>query len=555
MFAWMSWNSYGLVLNDADDQSSNLAFSVEQFVARTIETVDLSLQMTVEEVEGARLRTRADIETLLGERLKHAPQITGLAVIGADGRLRAGAGPYLAAGTELSGTPYLRSAREHDGLQFALGDPAGRHGDVKQIIISRRFLRRDGSVAGVVAATLNSDYLQQFFYSLKIGEQGIIALSLEDGTEIARRPYIEDFIGRNFAATPIFRQWLPVASSGVFPMRYQDDGVWRVVGYQRVEKLPLVVQVALSRAETLAHWRSRTWLQGGVLAALLLVFGIAAVALHRQLAARLLAHAQLRETVGELERSRLAAEEASRVKSEFMAHMSHELRTPLNAIIGFSEMIREALIGPVSARYRDYARDIHSSGSHLLRLINDVLDLSKVEAGKLELKDETVDLAMLIDECRRLFAERVATGGLRLAIELAPNLPLLRADELRLKQILLNLLSNSVKFTAAGGRITLGAARNWDGGVALTIADTGIGMTPEEVPLALEPFRQLDSAFNRRFEGTGLGLPLARRLAELHGGTLAIDSARDAGTTVTLTLPASRVIEPTVIPFASNALS
>jgi signal transduction histidine kinase len=316
-----------------------------------------------------------------------------------------------------------------------------------------------------------------------------------------------------------------------------------------VEKLPLVVHVALSRDEALAHWRGTTLAQGGVGVVLLAAFCLLAALLHRELQGRMLAHGQLHTTVNELERARLVAEESNRVKSQFVAHMSHELRTPLNAIIGFSEMIRDALIGPLAARYRDYARDIHSSGAHLLRLINDVLDLSKVEAGRVDLHEEMVDLVKLTEDCRRLVADSVKAGRLELSIELAPHLPLIRGDELRLKQILLNLLSNAVKFTAAGGRIALTAATTVEGGVAVSVADTGIGMAPEEIPVALEPFRQLDGAFNRRFEGTGLGLPLARRLAELHAATLSLSSVKGRGTIATLTLPANRVVERTAAPF------
>ncbi len=544
MFAWMSWNSYWIVVSDTDDLSSNLALSVEQFVARTIETVDLTLQTVADEVEAARSRARPDIEALLDERLRRTPQLTGLAAYGGDGRLRAGIGPFFAAGNTSGDAAALRAADDGDGLRILLIEH-------KQIVLRRRFKRGDGSVA----ATLNGDYLQQFFYHLRIGEEGVIALAAEDGTLLARKPYVESLVGENFGASPLFRQWLPIASAGVFPMRDETDGRWRVVAYQTVEKLPLVVEVALARDEALVHWRSRALLQGGVAAVLLLILGIGATMLHRELGARLLAHARLRDTVTELERARRVAEEASRVKSEFMAHMSHELRTPLNAIIGFSEAIRDALMGPVSARYRDYARDIHSSGSHLLHLIKDILDLSKVEAGRIELREEIVDLATLVDDCRRFFAERAAAGGLKLTVRVASDLPRLLGDEMRLKQILLNLLSNAVKFTGPGGRIMLEAARTALGGVAFSVGDTGIGMAPEEVPLALEPFRQLDGAFNRRFEGTGLGLPLARQLAELHGGSLTIDSAKDRGTTVTVTLPAGRVVDPTVIPFAGEAVS
>jgi signal transduction histidine kinase len=325
-------------------------------------------------------------------------------------------------------------------------------------------------------------------------------------------------------------------------MRYESDGLWRIVGYQKVEKLPLVVQVALSRDEALANWSRITWLQAGAGTLILAILGMMAFGLNRQLQARMLAHSQLRETVRELENSRIAAEESSRVKSQFMANMSHELRTPLNAIIGFSEVIRDALVGPVAARYKDYARDIHSSGRHLLGLINDVLDLSKIELGRLELHEEPVAVAKVVNDCERLISERVRASNLELAIDLPADLPLLRGDELRLKQVVLNLLSNAVKFTPIGGRITLSARLTAESGIILAVSDTGIGMKPEEIPIALEPFRQIDSALNRRYEGTGLGLPLARTLVELHGGTLSISSTPGQGTTVTVALPAARVI-------------
>jgi signal transduction histidine kinase len=223
--------------------------------------------------------------------------------------------------------------------------------------------------------------------------------------------------------------------------------------------------------------------------------------------------------------------------------MSHELRTPLNAIIGFSEVIRDARMGPVDARYRDYARDIHNSGDHLLRLINDVLDLAKVEAGRLELHEEPLDLRKLFLDCSRLTADRLADGRLEFASTLPTEPPQILGDELRLKQILLNLLSNAIKFTPPGGRISLSATVIAEG-LAMAVSDTGIGMDPNEIAIALEPFRQVDGAFARRFEGTGLGLPLAQRLAELHGGRLAVTSSKGSGTVATLYLPPRRVLAP-----------
>jgi len=233
---------------------------------------------------------------------------------------------------------------------------------------------------------------------------------------------------------------------------------------------------------------------------------------------------------------------ASRAKSEFLANMSHELRTPLNAILGFSELIRGELLGPVGTpRYRDYASDIYESGQHLLQIINDVLDMSKIEVGKLVLREDPIEVASVVRASTALVAQRAVMSGIVLTTEVPEDLPILIADELRLKQILLNLLSNAIKFTRREGRATVGASVRPDGSFTIWVADTGIGMTKGEIALALEPFRQIDSDLARKYEGTGLGLPLARALVEMHGGRLEIASTPGVATTVTVSLPAARV--------------
>ena len=245
----------------------------------------------------------------------------------------------------------------------------------------------------------------------------------------------------------------------------------------------------------------------------------------------------------DLRRAKDEAELASRSKTEFLANMSHELRTPLNAIIGFSDILIGQIFGPLSdARYADYARDIRDSGLHLLTLINDVLDIAKVEFGKVELLEETVDIVAVIESCLRLVRERAQTAGIQLDQALPPGLPCLLGDGRRLKQILLNLLSNSVKFTAAGGRVTISASHDADG-FRLAVVDTGIGIAADDLETALRPFGQIDSRLARKYQGTGLGLPLARSMAELHGGRLELRSAPGEGTTATLWLPPSRVLD------------
>jgi signal transduction histidine kinase len=236
------------------------------------------------------------------------------------------------------------------------------------------------------------------------------------------------------------------------------------------------------------------------------------------------------------------ADLANRAKSEFLANISHELRTPLNAVLGFSEVICHEMFGPVGVtRYKEFAQDIHDSGMHLLSIINDILDLAKIEAGRLELHDELISVEALFDAVQRIVRERVRNAGLRIAAEIAPDLPPIRADQRALKQILLNLLSNAVKFTPAGGQITLQATVEPDGGVAFRVRDTGIGIAAGDLSKALEPFGQVDSSLARKYEGAGLGLPISRALVELHRGRFALASEPGVGTTVTFSLPPDRI--------------
>ncbi len=254
-----------------------------------------------------------------------------------------------------------------------------------------------------------------------------------------------------------------------------------------------------------------------------------------------------RRRVQDAERRALqAAADAARAKSDFLANMSHELRTPLNAIIGFSEMMGAQMLGPLSDRYREYANDITGSARHLLALISDVLDLSKVEAGRMDLADDAVDIAEVTHACVTMIAPQAEQGRLAVRTDFPVDLPRLRGDRRRIVQIVLNLLTNAVKFTPAGGSVELGARRE-RGGLTVTIADTGIGIAAEDIPRVMQDWGQAHSELSRSGEGTGLGLPLSRRLMELHGGTLQLQSQPGVGTTVSLWFPADRVMaEPAV---------
>jgi len=246
----------------------------------------------------------------------------------------------------------------------------------------------------------------------------------------------------------------------------------------------------------------------------------------------------------ELTKALVHAEAAAVAKSQFLANMSHELRTPLNAIIGFSELILTEIFGTIgSPKYRNYVQDVHSSGQHLLAIINDILDLSCIDANKLALRDEDVMLGPLLESTVRMLRGVADAAGVQIVLTPLPEgLPMLRSDPNRVRQILVNLIGNSIKFTPAGGHITVRV--QLDGGMTILIEDTGIGMAAGDIPKAMELFGQIASPLTRSRDGAGLGLPLSRSLMEAHGGALSIDSTLGLGTRVTVAFPTERLVGP-----------
>ena len=266
------------------------------------------------------------------------------------------------------------------------------------------------------------------------------------------------------------------------------------------------------------------------------------VASRSELAREVLRH---KATAVMLVEAKDSAEAANRAKTEFLATMSHELRTPLNAVIGFSEMMVEELFGPLGHdNYRGYAKDVQNSGQHLLAIINDILDIAKAESGKVQLTEEILDCQEVIQSVSRLLRPRVDKAGLALVADIASGLPHLRADSRKVKQILLNLLTNAVKFTPSGGRVEISASAEADRGLAIVVSDTGTGIAQEHLAKVLEPFTQVDGSLSRRHEGTGLGLPLVVLMMNQHGGTLQLESGVGKGTTARVTFPPARLVWP-----------
>jgi signal transduction histidine kinase len=286
-------------------------------------------------------------------------------------------------------------------------------------------------------------------------------------------------------------------------------------------------------------------------AMLIVALGLVGALVDHHLADRASREAErLRAYVNELERTRDAlrrtsddlgaADAANNNKAQFLAAMSHELRTPLNAVIGFSEILTLETFGPLGdGRYKEYAHDIHASGAHLLSLINDVLDIARLDDGQLNLTEEPIDMVALVSESVRMMTPQAETAGVVLSNEARGNLPMVFADARRIRQVLLNLISNAVKFTPPGGSVTVRGGLV-EAGLLLNIVDTGIGIAATDIPRAFARFGQVDSTLARKYQGAGLGLPLARDLVELHGGKLTLTSEPTVGTTVTIALPASR---------------
>jgi two-component system cell cycle sensor histidine kinase PleC len=262
---------------------------------------------------------------------------------------------------------------------------------------------------------------------------------------------------------------------------------------------------------------------------------------------------KLQETNAQLLVAQQRSEAASQAKNVFLANMSHELRTPLNAIIGFSEIVRDRMFGSKSPAYFDYAADINNAGVHLLEIINNVLDIAKIESGKMELWESVCDLTGLLEASLRSIKMQANARGIKILRHYPEEAIHVRCDETRLKQAAINILSNAVKFTPEGGLIEIRQELEASGEVRIAVKDTGIGMTAREIEAAFEQFRQIENSLTKRFEGTGLGLPLAKQLTALHGGTIGVSSKPSAGTEVSLRLPAWRVVDACSIEASGKA--
>jgi len=564
--AHMAYRDYQDTLQRRYSMVRDMAKVVDEHVHRAIRGAAISLDQTagmVAEAGGIDAIRDMDHWMRLREAAAHVDGGESLWIFDAQGRSVMESLSYPGRVADVADRDYFRASRESDRL--FIGPAVVSRATEKRMAfsISRPLRDQDGNFIGVVAAGIDVDYLTDFYDLLGFDYNPLIGVYRANGDVVARRPNMREMVGRNVADGILFKTKLKEAPEGLYISPSVLDGASRIAAYRTMRDYGLIVLAGIDETEAFAEWRTRTAytaaeaLLASLVILLTMAWGLRYLDRERR-ATRQLTEArasaeqagaerdQVTRLAAELKRAKEAAETANRGKGEFLASLSHELRTPLNAVIGFSDLIAREAEGPVGAPvYKRFAMNVRDSGQHLLELINEILDHAQAEAGCLRIEEATVDLDAAATFAVRMLTPRAERAGVTLAVSVDPSVRALRADERRLRQILLNLIANAVKYTPSGGSVTVTAGME-AGALEIRVTDTGLGIPAEDIDRVMEPFGRADTATNRRVEGTGLGLPLTRRLVELHGGTLALRSTLGVGTTVTARLPGGRVLPPAV---------
>ncbi|MFZ4540564.1 MAG: sensor histidine kinase [Rickettsiales bacterium] len=534
--AYQASKAYEVSIEEGKLNAQRLTHILSDQVDLTLLGVDLVLNRAAE---------RQYFNTMFGGNLPHdiennfrlwvdeTPQISAMMLISERGVIQVAANKkgydqwYDYTETAINDPAFLQ-LRDDSARNLYIGQQRTRNKAHPQLIVmSRRISKLDGSFGGVILAAIDPNYFSDFFSSVDHGNNRFMALMLKDGNTLftgpggdKNRDNIVDYISEK-ARKETDRHKI------VSDTRSFDNSI-KIFSFAHLKSLPVITAIVIDEADFLSEWHHARMKDISFLA-IFIIFGSVLSYFALNMARQIM----------RVEESEASAILASQAKSEFLANMSHELRTPLNAVIGFSEMLGAGYFGPMNDKQKERVQDINLCGTHLLQLISDILEFSKGEAGKLELHEDEIDVARAVIEAERIVAERAKLKHITVTTEVADHLPLLMADKRKVRQILLNLLSNAIKFTPQHGTITIAAKLDHHRQLHLIVSDTGIGIPEAEIPKALAVFGQVHRSHSH--EGTGLGLPLCKMFAELHGGKLQLTSEVGVGTTVRIIFPENRV--------------
>ncbi len=532
VIAYQAKQSFDNAISESENYAQKLSHILSDHIELTFVAADLTLRRVVErnyfnDLFGGNIPE--DLMQNIRKWVDETPQIAAMLVIDEEGNGLLGAHK---AGYEnwvnyknldFENVGFFQQMRVLNDRYFWISKLKPRDKSAKElVIVSRRISKINGEFGGLVVAAIDPEYFTQFFESIQNYKLSQMQILLGDGTVLVEGPLNDN---PQFPKISQNAERLAKSTSNLIEI----DGQKHVYARNRLRNLPLTVTVMLNESDFLASWWSSRSKDFSFLA-IFLVFGSIlsyfAIAMARQ--------------INRVEKSEAAAVLASQAKSEFLANMSHELRTPLNAIIGFSEMLNSGYFGPLNPKQKERIHDINLCGSHLLQLISDILEFSKGEAGKLDLNEEKIDLGETVNETLRMMNEKIRSKSINVGVEIEKDLPRVWGDKRKIRQILLNLLSNAVKFTPESGNVKVALRLDSQRNMTLIVADTGVGIPIDKIATALSVFGQVHR--EKSHEGTGLGLPLCKMFAELHGGRLAIGSKEGEGTTIRITLPRQRVI-------------
>jgi len=532
-------------LRDAESRLAQLNLVLTEQVERSFQSIDTVLQ-TIAAISGrGDLFNRAVLprmQAYLANQAEASPHVRSFFVMNQDGDLIIDSGNPVARrynGADRDNFQFLKSAKSDD---VHIAAPLlGRLSGEWLFTVSRRLEDQNGEFAGIISSTVDILYFARFFESVNLGDDSRITLWRNDGTFLVGTPFVERRLGRKHEEMTAWIESLGGRKTGVLRQNGLVGGEERMTSFNMMKSYPILIQVSRSIDGILAPWRGESYALGVfALLAILVLCGIGWVLLMMARAQENLLLSAY-EARAHAEYASKLAERANRQKSKFFSAVSHDLRTPLCTISGFSDLMLAGHAGALTEKARDYVENIQNCGKYLLELLNDLLDMGKIEAGRLTLSEDEFGLRGVVQECLRQSSALSTAARVALAPYQGAEFGL-RADPLRMRQILFNLLSNAIKFTPAGGRVEIATARAADGSLRISIKDSGIGMSREEITTALEPYGQVRNDFTRTREGTGLGLPLVKSLVDMHGGRLEIDSEPGAGTTVTVVMPAERVL-------------